>query len=216
MTNNTNKTTNDNGLILEKVQENWATLKGLVNRIENAEMKEGATQLCEDLHDRFAVAPASTRTDFVGCFPGGLVWHSLNVLRVMKAMRTSLDLEKAVHPDTLILLGLFHDVGKLGNSKEDYYLPQQSDWHRNKGMLYEINENLTQMPVSARSVWWLNQYNIPLSETEICALQSIAGKSNEQIIFTPSLKDPWEAFLLQSGVRGACIKHHGITSLSQT
>ena len=207
---------NDNSVILAKVQENWATLMGLVNRIENPEIKEGALQLCNDLHDRFAVAPASTRTEYVGCFPGGLVWHSLNVLRVMKALRTSLDLEKVVHPDTMIVLGLFHDVGKLGNAKDDYYLPQSSDWHRNKGMLYEINDSMSSVSVATRSLWWLNQYNIPLSENEVHALTSMLARSNEQVTFTPSLRDPWEAYLLQSGVRGACIKHHGITSLSQT
>jgi hypothetical protein len=138
-----NKKADNQELVLQKVQENWGTLKGLVNRIENPEAREGAIHLCDDLHDRFAVAPASTRTDYVGCFVGGLVWHSLNVLRVMKALRTSLDIEKTVSADSMIILGLFHDIGKLGNEKEDYYLPQSSDWHREKlGMHYEVNEGI--------------------------------------------------------------------------
>ena len=209
------KVSNDNALV-EKINDNWKTFTGLVARIENQEVKEGATKLCLDLYDRFAVCPASTRTDFVGCFPGGLVWHSLNFLRAMKGLRTSFDLEETVHADSMIVMGLFHDIGKLGNDKNDYYVSQGSDWHRNKGMLYELNTDLAQMPVSTRSVWWLNQYGIPMSENELHAITSLAAKSSDSVSFTPSLKDPWEAFLLQSAVRGSCIKHHGITSLLQT
>lgn len=213
--NKNNNQNNDNELI-KKINDNWGTLLGLVGRIENAEVKEGALKLCDDLHDRFAVCPASTRTDYVGCFPGGLVWHSLNVLRVMKGLRTSLDLEKVVHSDSMIIMGLFHDIGKLGNEKHDYYLSQTSDWHREKlGQLYTLNEDLSPMPVSTRSVWWLNQYGIPLSENELHAITSLSAKANEAVSFVPSLNDPWEAYMLQTSVRGACLKHHGITSLLQ-
>jgi len=212
-----NKIDNKQELVLKRVQENWATVKSLVNRIENTEAREGAIHLCDDLHDRFAVAPASTRTDYVGCFVGGLVWHSLNVLKVMKALRTSLELENTVSADSMIILGLFHDLGKLGNEKEDYYLPQSSDWHRQKlGMQYEVNEGMGHIPIAVRSIWWLNNYKVSLSENEVYALQSLSVKNGEQISFTPSLKDPWEGYLLQSAVRGACIKHHGITSITQT
>lgn len=211
------KTDNNQEIVLKRVQENWGIVKGLVNRIENLEAREGAIHLCDDLHDRFAVAPASTRTDYVGCFVGGLVWHSLNVLKVMKALRTSLELESTVSADSMIILGLFHDLGKLGNEKDDYYLPQRSEWHREKlGQLYEINDGMGNIPVAIRSLWWLNHYKVSLSENEVYALQSLSLKNGEQISFTPSLRDPWEVYLLQSAVRGACIKHHGITSLTQT
>lgn len=203
----------NNADLVSRINENWGTLTGLINRIENTEVKEGALKLCEDLHDRFAVCPASTRTDYVGCFPGGLVWHSLAVTKAIKGFRTSLELEKVVHPDSVIILGLFHDIGKLGNNKYDYYISQTSDWHRNKGMLYELNTDLAPMPVSTRSLWWLNQYGIPLSENEIHAISSLNAKPNEAMSFVPSLNDPWEAFLLQSAVRAACIKNHGIHSL---
>jgi hypothetical protein len=211
------KNENDQELILKRVQENWATLKGLINRIESAEIRASSNELCDDLHDRFAVAPASTKLEYVGCFVGGLVWHSLNVLRIMKNLRSSLDLERVISADSLIVLSLFHDIGKLGNEDEDYYLPQRSEWHRDKlGQLYEINEELNNVSVPIRSLWWMNRYGILLSENELYAIQSLSVRSGEQISFSPSLRDPWEAYLLQSAVRGACIKHKGITSLTQT
>lgn len=212
-----NKKTDNQELLLQKVQENWAILKGLVNRIENPETRTTLNHLCDDVHDRFAVAPASTRIEYVGCFVGGLVWHSLNVLKAMKALRSSFDLEKKISADSLIVLGLFHDIGKLGNEKNDYYLPQNSEWHRDKlGQMYEVNLEMTAIPIAIRSLWWLNQYNVKLNDNEIYAIQTLNLKNGEQISFSPSLKDPWEAFILQTAVKGTCIKNHGIISLTQT
>lgn len=220
MSTNSKTTTNNgannganNAALLAKINENWGKFSSIVGRIENSEVREGAQKLCNDLHDRLAVCPASTRTDYVGCFTGGLVWHSLNVLRAMKNMRSAFDLDSKVHADSMIILGLFHDLGKIGNSNEDYYLPQASDWHRNKGMLFEINNEISSVPVAIRSVWWLNQYGIPLSENEINAISSLARSSGETVSFNPSLRDPWESFLLQSAVRGACIAGHGVNDL---
>lgn len=133
-----------NDQIVQKVTTNWNNYKNIVSKIEDEDKREALLELCEDLHDRFAVAPASTRTDYVGCFVGGLVWHSLNVLKVMRVLRSSLDLENIVSTDNMIILALFHDLGKLGNEKEDYYLPQTSDWHREKlGQYYLINEDFS-------------------------------------------------------------------------
>lgn len=199
--------------VLNKVTENWGKVTSIVRRIENSEVKEGAIKLCDDLHDRFSVCPASTRREYIGCFTGGLVWHSLNVLKAMKNMRQAFGLEEQVSSDSLIIMGLFHDLGKLGNKDNDYYLPQESDWHRNKGMLFEINEDLSAVPVATRSLWWLNQYNIPLSEAEMHAISSLSKTNTENLTFVPSLKDPWESFLLQTSVRGAIIANHGVTGL---
>jgi len=211
--NNASQQKEDSAALITKINENWGKFSSIVGRIENTEVREGALKLCDDLHDRMAVCPASTRTEYVGCFTGGLIWHSLNVLKILKGMRESLELQDDVHADSLIIMGLFHDIGKIGNTKEDYYLPQTSDWHRNKGMLFELNTELSAMPVSTRSLWWLNQYNIPLSENEVHAMVSLAKTPGENISFNPSLKDPWEAFMLQTAVRGACLKGHGVTSV---
>lgn len=210
---NNAKQTADSAALLQKINDNWGKFTSIIGRIEDSEVREGAQKLCDDLHDRLAVCPASTRTDYVGCFTGGLVWHSLNVLKSLKEMRAAFELENTVSSDSLIVMGLFHDLGKIGNDKNDYYLPQASDWHRNKGMLFEINDQLLSIPVATRSVWWLNQYGIPLSEAEMHAISSLGKSTGENVSFNPSLKDPWEAYLLQSAVRGACIRGHGITAL---
>ena len=201
-------------ILLGKVQDNWDKVKSLINHIEDEKVRKGCVALADHIYDRMAAAPASTKLDYIGCFVGGLTWHSLNVLRVMKTLHSAFELEGKVSADTMIVLGLFHDIGKLGNENTDYYIPQKSEWHREKlGQMYEVNEGVGNVPVSVRTLWWLNRFNIPLTEFEICAIQSLTNK-NEQISFIPGIaNDPWETFLLQSAVRGACIKYHGIKNL---
>lgn len=199
--------------LLIKVQENWDKVKSLVNRIEDEKVKAGLNSLTDHLYDRMAVAPASTRKEYNGCFVGGLVWHSLNVLRTMNSLRTSLDLGDEVSADSMILLGLFHDIGKLGNEDNDYYVPQNSEWHREKlGQLYEVNKGMGNVPVPVRTLWWLNKFNIPLSENEIHAIQSLKF-NNEEVSFIPGASETWEPYLLQSAIRGACIKYRNVAGL---
>ena len=208
--------TNRSNDILTKIQNNWATVLSLAGKIENTETKAGALELCDKLHDRLAVCPASSKTEYVGAFPGGLVFHSLNVLKIMKDMRKALELEDKVSTDSLIVLGLFHDIGKLGNEDNDYYLPQSSEYHRNRGNPYEFNQDLLNIPVATRSLWWLNRFSIWLSENEIHALNTLNVKGTEIVSYVPSLRDPWEAYLLQSAVRAACLKYGGFKSILDT
>jgi hypothetical protein len=198
-----------NDQIVQKVTTNWNNYKNIVSKIEDEDKREALLELCEDLHDRFAVAPASTRIDYVGCFVGGLVWHSLNTLRVMKALRSSLELENIVSTDNMIILGLFHDLGKLGNEKEDYYLPQSSDWHREKlGQHYLINEELEpKITIQQRTIFWLNKYRLPLEENIIGSILSISNSENEKIEIINSKSETWENYLLTAGIRGAIIKY---------
>ena len=95
--------------------------------------------MCDVIGERLAVCPASTRDSHHSAFPGGLVDHSLrvlaNALKITKAFGWELP------KDSLIIGCLFHDLGKVGDVENDYYVPQDSDWHRNKlGEFYKINE----------------------------------------------------------------------------
>jgi len=197
--------------LVQKITSNWELLKGLVSRIEDAEKRHALLSLCDKVADRAIVCPASTRTEYVGCFTGGLVWHSLNVVKIMKELVKLYDLD--VDTDSLIIAGVFHDFGKLGTMDKDYYLSQHSDWHRSKGMLYEINPEVSGHTVQALSLYWINQYGCPLSEDEVSAILSLSTKFNETISYVPSFKDPWLSVILQHAVRIACMKNNGITSL---
>jgi putative nucleotidyltransferase with HDIG domain len=203
-----------NDQIVQKVTTNWNNYKNIVSKIEDEDKQAALLELCEDVVDRAAVCPASTKTEYIGCFPGGLVWHSLNVVKLMKELSKLYGADIPV--DSLIIAGLFHDIGKLGTKEEDYYLPQSSRWHLDKGIIYEINPELYNLSVANRSLHWLSQYRCPLSEDEIGSISSLNVKSNETISYVPSYKESWLGIILQQAVRASCVKYNGVKNLMQT
>jgi len=199
--------------VSDKVIANWDTFMDLIEKkVQDSTVRDSLKELCIEVEDRLAPCPASTKTDYVGSFLGGLVWHSLNVLKIMvelnKIYSTNLT------PDSLIVTGLFHDIGKIGSLDQDYYLSQQSDWHRNRGILYEINPDIPHVPVAIRSLWWLNSSGVPLAEHEIHAISSLQHMNQ---IYSSELYDaPKLTLILQQAVRAACILNKGKKSILDT
>jgi hypothetical protein len=120
------------------------------------------------------MCPASSRRDYHLAEPGGLVDHSLRVLQnaLIYCKAFSWNLPK----DSLIISCLFHDIGKLGLPNKDgtfskYYLPQDSDWHRDKlGEMYKYNKEMLHMKTPQRSVFILQHYGIKLNHDEYLAI----------------------------------------------
>ena len=197
----------------EKLKNNWDLFTNIVStKISDPTVKDPLISLCKEVEDRLAICPASTRRDNIGAFSGGLVWHSLNVLKTMKDLNKLY--EAKYSPDTLILVSLFHDIGKLGNEEEDYYLRNESDWHRKNGMLYEINKALPATSISSRTIWWLTSSNVPLSESEIHAISSL---QNIGQMFSAELYNvPMLTMMLQQSVRFCCIKYRNHNIFGET
>jgi len=162
----------DHDAIVERLEKNWALYYDLVGRIKNEDAKTALLTLCDETKDRLAATPASTRTDFVGAYAGGLIQHSLTVLKLAKNLNKVFGAN--IDSDSLIITCLFHDIGKIGNANEDYYQENPSDWHRDRGMMYELNKELGKAHPTQRSLWWLNGSGCPLSEEEVYAIRASA------------------------------------------
>lgn len=150
----------------EKIAENFEKFEALCKRL--GDRSENVLKMVEHLGERLALCPASARVEHHSCFPGGLVDHSLRVLtnagRLAKAHGCDFPLE------SLIISCLFHDLGKVGDENEDYYVVQKSDWHRDKGMLYDYNDKISYMSVPHRSVYLLQKFEVKLSQEEYLAI----------------------------------------------
>ena len=194
--------------IIERLEKNWALYYDLVGRIKNEDARTALLTLCDEVKDRLAAAPASTRTDFVGAYPGGLVQHSLTVLKHAKNLNKVFASE--LSSDSLIITCLFHDLGKIGNATEDHYEENPSDWHRDRGMMYELNKNLAKVHPSQRSLWWLNGSGAPLSEEEIYAISSLGHMG--QMYSSDLYEAPMLSVILQTAVRVSCVQGGGKTS----
>jgi len=124
----------------------------------------------------YVTAPASTRLEFHSCYLGGLLAHSLNVVANLRKLVGSLCSGKYDDP-TLAFVGLFHDLGKAGTGTKDLYVPEPSDWHREKlGQLYQVNPDLQYMSTGERSLFNLQRYNIELSNDEYLAIKLNDGQ----------------------------------------
>lgn len=195
---------------IEKIDSNWKLFLSLVEKVKDPKNKEALLQLCEDQGERMATCPASTNTKYIGAFAGGYIWYSLQVLKIAKELNKLYEANISV--DDLIVSCLFHDVGKIGNLEHEYYLPNKSDWHVNKGMLFEFNENLVNSNVNARSLWWLSHYGLSLSEDSVQAISSIHHMSH-QTFSSEVYNVPMLTLILQQSVRAVCVKNKGKTAV---
>jgi hypothetical protein len=156
----------------------------------------------------FYLAPASSREEYHGCYPGGLCDHSLRVAKNLKTLADALK-PSFYQKEQLVFLGLLHDLGKVGDVDHPLYLPNPSEWHRKKGMLYETNKSLLYMPTCDRTMYLLQKFGILVEAEEYIALRISDGpyeKSNEKY----NMKEPDLAVLLHMADRWACTQEKAL------
>jgi hypothetical protein len=82
--------------------------------------------------------------------------------------------------EELVFSAINHDLGKMGTNEEPFYLPNDSSWHVEKqGAYFKINTNMTHMRVADRSLYYLQQANIPVTENEFLAIKLHDGLYEE-------------------------------------
>ena len=73
-----------------------------------------------------------------------------------------------------------HDLGKVGDMEQDYYVPNPSEWHRiNQGKIYDFNKNLNYMTVTDRACYLLMKFGVDMTEQEYLALRLTDGLYEE-------------------------------------
>lgn len=155
----------------EEIASNFEKFEGYISKISD-DRKDPALKMVSHLGERLALCPASGRLDYHNCFPGGLVEHSMRVLGFALKLRKLLDVNpEDVSTNSLILVCLFHDLGKVGDLDNDYYIPQDSNWHREKlGEHFKVNQDMTYMTVPHRSVWLCQQFGVRLTKEEMLGI----------------------------------------------
>ena len=164
----------------EQIQSNWDKLIGIVEDTFEGERKEKLLEMYEHFKDRAMFAPASGVIYYHNAIPGGYVDHILNITECATKIYEMWK-EMGAHTEeytleSVIFCALHHDLGKLGDLTEDYYTPNESEWHRiNQGKTYEYNDKLHYMTVTDRAIWLLNHFGITMSQVEYLALRLTDG-----------------------------------------
>jgi len=111
-------------------------------------------------------SPASTK--FHLAEKQGLLKHSVGVTENLLRFRECLS--PAITEESCVIVGLFHDAGKLGMPGNPLYLPNDNEWMvKNRGIHYKINPDVVAMGLAVRSLYLVAQH-IQLSDAEAQAI----------------------------------------------
>ncbi|MDO9098753.1 MAG: HD domain-containing protein [Candidatus Methanoperedens sp.] len=127
--------------------------------------KKAVNKFIDMLHSEtsWLTSPASTKYHLN--IEGGLLEHSIGVAETLLRLRAALAPE--ISEESCVIVGLFHDIGKVGMPGKPYYLPEIKNDEPTGA--YSINPDIVAMGLSLRSLYLVSQY-IPLSDAEAQAI----------------------------------------------
>ena len=167
----------------EQIQENWQQLRDLITETFEGDRLEKLNEMYDYFEDRMIIAPASGKEHYHNAHVGGYVEHVLHVTDCAVQLKRVWEDNNATinfSDDELIFAAIHHDLGKVGDMNNDYYVPQESEWHRkNKGEIFTHNDDLQYMTVTDRAIFLLNQFGLVMSENEYIGLRLTDGLYEE-------------------------------------
>jgi hypothetical protein len=151
------------------------------------------------------ISPASTR--FHLAEERGLLKHSVGVAETLLRFREFL--APSIPEESCVIVGLLHDVGKLGMPGKPLYLPNENEWMvKNRGIRYKINPDVVDMGLAVRSLYLVTKY-IPLSDAEAQAItyhdgqyiddNKIVAHKEEPLTLLVHWADYWTAHIYEEG-----------------
>jgi len=112
------------------------------------------------------ISPASTKYHLNT--EGGLLEHSVGVAETLLKLRETLAPE--ISEESCVIVGLLHDVGKVGMPGKPRYIKNTDAWQiKNRNMTYNISPDEVYMNLAVRSLYLIAKY-IPLSDSEAQAI----------------------------------------------
>ena len=150
-------------------------------------------------------SPASTKYHLNK--EGGLLEHSVGVAEALLRFRDAL--APQISEESCVIVGLLHDVGKIGMPGKPRYLKNDNDWEiRKRNITYKINPKEVYMGLAARSLYLIAKY-IPLSDSEAQAIlyhdgQYVEGNREAAhhempLTLLAHFADLWTAHILEEG-----------------
>ena len=163
----------------EQIQTNWETLMKYIDDYINEDRKPQLLEMYNHFKERMMFAPASGREHFHNAMPGGYVEHVLHIIDFSLQVRDVWKNNGAninFTDEELVFAAMHHDLGKAGDLEHDYYIPNDSEWHRkNQGKIYKANSELQFMTPPDRGLWILNQFNVKFSINEMLGIKLADG-----------------------------------------
>ena len=184
----------------QQIQDNWNRLRDIIGKTFSGERLDKLNTMYDYFEDRMVVAPASAKEHYHNACVGGYVEHVLHIIDFSQEIKKLWEKNGAnidFTEEELIFAAMHHDLGKVGDLEHDYYVINESDWHRkNQGKIYNHNPQLPFMTVTDRAIYLLQHFGISMSTNEYLGLKLTDGmyeQANEKYLKT---------FLPETGLRG--------------
>lgn len=172
-----------NKLSAEQIMENLSKFYSLIDKYITGDRKDKLLDFYKEKEELLAMAPASTKIDHHNCFAGGYVDHVNRVVEaalVYEKVWDKFGQKKNYTTEELVFSAINHDLGKLGTIDNPVYIENDSQWHIEKqGALYKYNPKVTHMRISDRSLFYLQQAGIDVTENEYLAIKLHDGLYEE-------------------------------------
>ena len=182
----------------EEIQSNWNKMLGYINTYISDPRKEKVIEFYNKFSDRIVMMPASHKKEYHNAFPGGYVDH---VNRVIEASLKLYDVwcefemdRSTFTVEELVFSALNHDLGKIGDSEHESYIPQTDKWRQDKlGENYMHNKKIAFASVPDRGLFLLQEHDVKYTFNEMVAIQTHDGlydPANEKYLksFMPETK----------------------------
>ena len=170
-------------LTAQEIQDNWKKLMGTIEGFIDDDRKENLLKMYDYFQDRMMLAPASAKGHFHNAMPGGYVEHILHIVQYSIEIKRLWEKNGAMinfTDEELVFAALHHDLGKIGDLNYDYYIPQDSEWHRkNRGEIYKHNPQLQYMKVPDRGLWLLQHFGVKVTDKEYIGIKLTDGLYDE-------------------------------------
>ena len=167
----------------KQILDNWNKLMKLIEDTFDGERKEKLLEMYKYFENRMVTAPASGKAAYHNAMVGGYVEHVLHVTDCALKIKNLWESERAMinfTDEELIFAAMHHDLGKVGDLDNDYYIPQDSEWHRkNRGEIFKHNPALQYMTVTDRAIFILNHFGVKMSQWEYIGLRLTDGMYEE-------------------------------------
>ena len=167
----------------EQLQDNWKEFIQLLEDTFEGDRLSRLLKMYDHFEERMMFAPASGKEHYHNCHAGGYVEHVLHVTKCAKQLHKLWSQNGATinfTEEELVFAAVHHDLGKLGDLAEDYYVPQDNDWWiKNRGEYYKHNPKLQYMTVTDRALFLLQHYGVQMTENEYLGLKLTDGLYEE-------------------------------------
>jgi len=172
-----------NKLSAEQIQDNWNEFIGYIDQYISEPRATKLKEFYNKYAERVMLMPASHKKEYHNAFPGGYVEH---VNRVIKAalrineVWSDFEVEENYTIEELVFSAMNHDLGKMGDTENESYIPQTDQWRKDKlGEDYKFNDRLEFMSVPDRGLYLLNSHGVSYTKNEFLAIKLHDGLYDE-------------------------------------